>query len=167
MHQIIVDRLESIMPTIEKTIDVNVPVNIAYNQWTQFETFPNFMHSVINVRQLDDTHIWWLAQLGGLAGECEVEIIDQVPDDHIAWRSVSGISNAGVVSFQHVEQHATRVHIEIEFGSGEMPERVTSIIERKLGEDLQRYRELLESRKAPAGGWRGHVSNKTESAVRH
>lgn len=159
------------MPTIEKTIDVKVPVNIAYNQWTQFETFPNFMDSVVNVKQLDDRHVWWLAQIGGQAVEWEAEITEQVPDDHIAWRSVSGVRNTGVVSFQHVDVHSTRVRLEIEYETDTLAGTAASMmgmLERKIAEDLERYRQLLESRKAPTGGWRGHIpSDADNNILRH
>ncbi|GAB7563565.1 SRPBCC family protein [Methylobacillus methanolivorans] len=139
------------MPTIETSIDIKVPVNIAYNQWTQFETFPYFMQSVINVKQLDDRHVWWLAQADGHAVEWEAEIVEQVLDDYIAWRSVSGVHNEGVVSFLQVEPHSTRVRLQIEYEcedrGDEVASDITGILERKIAEDLERYRQILESRK--------------------
>ncbi|MPS49558.1 SRPBCC family protein [Methylobacillus sp.] len=158
------------MPRLENTIDIKVPVNIAYNQWTQFETFPNFMSSVLQVKQLDDSHVWWQVEIGGHSIEWEAEIIEQVPDDHIAWRSVSSPRHLGLVSFKHVEIHATRVHVEIEYEAdmkAEVSATMTGLLEQKISEALACYRQLLESRKRPAGGWRGRIAVGTDNAVRH
>ncbi|MCB5189805.1 SRPBCC family protein [Methylobacillus arboreus] len=156
------------MPTIEKTIDVKVPINLAYNQWTQFEAFPNFMPNILKVTQLDDTHISWVADAGARTIEWQVEIVEQVPDHHIAWRSVSGGHNSGVVSFQHVDPHSTRVRLEIKYeNTGQSDSSVRTVLEEKIKEDLELYRQLLESRKAPTGGWRGHISRNTDKSIKH
>ena len=84
------------MAKIEKDIVVDVPVSVAYNQWTQFESFPEFMEGVKEVVQLDEKRLRWTAEIKGKDEEWEAEITDQVPDRHIAWRSVTGAPNAGI-----------------------------------------------------------------------
>ena len=158
------------MPTIATSIDIKVPVKIAYNQWIQFETFPYFMQSVINVKQLDDRHVWWLAQADGHAVEWEAEIVEQVLDDYIAWRSISGVHNAGVVSFQQVDSHSTRVRLEIEYECEEFVEvasDITDRLERKIVEDLERYRHLLESRKLSGGSWHRQFADRIGLSSRY
>jgi uncharacterized membrane protein len=95
------------MSTVEKSIDVNVPVRTAYNQWTQFEEFPQFMEGVVDVRQLDDKHLRWRTKIGGKEKEFDAEITEQIPDQRIAWRSQSGAPNGGVVTFHRL---MTRAH---------------------------------------------------------
>ena len=101
------------MATIEKSIDVGVPVSVAYGQWTQFEEFPQFMSGVKEVRQLDDTHVHWVAEIGGEVREWDAEIVEQKPDRVIAWRSVGGTPNAGRVEFEPIDR-GTRITIEME-----------------------------------------------------
>jgi uncharacterized membrane protein len=96
--------------TVQESIEVNVPVHTAYNQWTQFEDFPKFMDGVEEVRQLDDTHLHWRAKVFGKEEEWDAEITEQIPDKRIAWRSISGIPNAGVVTFQNADHAANGVH---------------------------------------------------------
>ena len=100
------------MATVEKSIDVHVPVSAAYGQWTQFEEFPQFMEGIVSVRQLDDSHIHWIAEVGGEREEWDAEIVEQVPDRVIAWRSVGGLTNAGRVEFEPIDQ-GTRVTVEM------------------------------------------------------
>jgi uncharacterized membrane protein len=81
---------------IEKSIEVNVPVRTAYNQWTQFEEFPKFMEGVVEVRQLDDTHLRWRANIGRVEKTWEAEITEQTSDARIAWHNVSGAKMLGL-----------------------------------------------------------------------
>src|ERR1044071_4276288 len=85
--------------TVEQSVEVDVPLRTAYNQWTQFEDFPRFMEGVREVRQTDDSHLHWRAQIGGKEVQWDAEITDQTPDQRIAWRSTSGPRNDGAVSF--------------------------------------------------------------------
>jgi hypothetical protein len=103
------------MSTIEQSIDVHVPVRTAYNQWTQFETFPDFMDGVESVTQLDDTHLHWIAEIAGVRREWDAEITEQSPDERVAWRATDGTENAGVVTFHHVSADTTRIMLQLEF----------------------------------------------------
>jgi len=102
------------MSKVEKSIDVNVPVRTAYNQWTQFEEFPRFMEGVREVRQLDDKRLLWRAEIGGVEKSWEAEITEQVPDMRIAWRSRTGTPNAGVVTFHRLSDGQTRIMLQMD-----------------------------------------------------
>ena len=148
------------MPTIEDSIEVNVPVTTAYNQWTQFEEFPRFMEAVEEVRQLDDTHLRWAAEIAGKRQEWEAEITEQRPDERVAWRSTSGTHNAGVVSFEPVDGSRTRVTVQMEYETEGLAERAGGALgvpERQVKQDLERFKELIEGRGAETGAWRGEV----------
>ncbi|HET9243038.1 MAG TPA: SRPBCC family protein [Gaiella sp.] len=149
------------MATIEKSIDVGVPVSVAYGQWTQFEEFPQFMSGVKEVRQLDDTHVHWVAEIGGEVREWDAEIVEQQPDRVIAWRSLGGTPNAGRVEFEPIDR-GTRVRVEMEHEPEGMKERVGAFFgadEGQVEEDLERFRELVEDREVPTGEWRGRVES--------
>src|SRR4051812_40144977 len=103
------------MERIEKSIEVHVPVNVAYNQWTQFEEFPKFMEGIREVRQKDDRHVHWIAEIGGKRKEWDAEITEQVPDSRIAWRSTSGARNDGIVQFSPVSQNDTRITLHMDY----------------------------------------------------
>ena len=150
------------MATIEESIDVRVPVETAYNQWTQFEEFPSFMEGIEQVQQLDDTHLRWVAEVGGNREEWEAEITEQHPDERVAWKATSGKGNAGVVTFHRLDDAKTRVMVQLDWE----PEGVTQQIGATLGMDsrrvqgdLQRFKELIEQRGSESGEWRGEVDN--------
>lgn len=146
--------------TIEKSIDVAVPVSTAYNQWTQFELFPEFMEGVEEVRQLDDRHIHWRASVGGNEEEWDAEITAQIPDQRIAWRSISGKENAGVVTFHPVDPDTTRVTLQIVYEPEGVMENVgdaLGVVDRRAEGDLERFKEMIESRGTETGAWRGEI----------
>ena len=116
------------MPTVEKSIEVEVPVRTAYNQWTQFEEFPSFMESVESVTQLDDTHVRWVVQIAGKRHEWEAEITEQDPDQRIAWRATDGKANAGVVTFHRIADDRTRIMIQMDYEPEGAIERVGSAV---------------------------------------
>ncbi|MEX2046155.1 MAG: SRPBCC family protein, partial [Chloroflexota bacterium] len=148
------------MAKIEKDIVVDVPVSVAYNQWTQFESFPEFMKGVKEVVQLDEKRLRWRAEIAGKDTEWEAEITDQVPDRHIAWRSVTGTPNAGSVRFQPEGQGKTKVSLELTYEPQDAAEKVgdaLGFLERQVSADLERFKEFIESRGAPTGVWRGEV----------
>ena len=103
------------MARIEQSIDVDVPVQTAYNQWTQFEEFPAFMEGIEQVRQLDDTHLHWVAEVGGKREEWDAEITEQHPDHRVAWTATSGKGNAGVVTFHRIADEQTRVMVQMDW----------------------------------------------------
>ena len=140
---------------------VAVPVDAAYGQWTQFEEFPTFMEGIEEVRQLDDTHLHWRARVAGKDLEWDARIAEQEPNRKIAWRSTSGTRNDGTVQFETLAGGATRIKVEMEFEPNSMSERLASAIglpARRVQSDLERFREMIESRGGePTGAWRGTV----------
>lgn len=148
------------MPSIKKDIVVDVPVKIAYDQWTQFESFPQFMDGVKEVVQLDEKTLRWRAKVGGEEKEWEAEITDQVPDRHIAWRSTTGAPNAGSVMFDAAGGDKTRVSLELSYEPQDAKEKVgdaLGVVDRRVDGDLKRFKEFIETRQAPTGGWRGEI----------
>lgn len=149
------------MATIEKSIDVGVPVSVAYGQWTQFEQFPRFMDGVVDVKQLDDKRLHWVAEIGGQRREWDAEIVEQQPDRVVAWRSVGGTPNSGRVEFEPIDQ-GTRISVEMEYETEGVKEAVGSALgfdEGKVEEDLERFRDLVEERQSPTGSWRGKIES--------
>lgn len=145
----------------EASIDVNVPVSTAYNQWTQFEDFPKFMDSVHEVRQLDDTHLHWRADVAGKPEEWDAEITEQIPDKRIAWRSTSGVQNAGVVTFHKLSDAKTRITLQMDYTPQGMEEKVgdaLGFVKMQAKGNLKRFKKMLESRGQETGAWRGSVT---------
>ena len=144
------------MSRIEASIEVDVPVSTAYNQWTQFEEFPRFMDGVESVTQVDDTHLRWVASVGGSRHEWMAEISEQRPDERVAWHATDGKANAGVVTFHRLDEGRTKVMVQMDYE----PEGVVETLgsdERRVKADLDRFKELVESRGAESGAWRGEV----------
>lgn len=150
------------MARVEKSIEVEAPVRPVYNQWTQFEDFPNFMEGVHEVRQLDDKRIEWHASVGGHDKVWQAEIQEQVPDQRIIWRSTTGDENAGVVRFDSLSPDRTRVHLEMSYDPEGFIESVgdkLGVMSRRVEGDLKRFKELMEDRGSATGGWRGEIKN--------
>jgi uncharacterized membrane protein len=148
------------MSTIDEAVEVHVPVRTAYNQWTQFEEFPNFMEGVESVQQVTDTKTHWVTKIAGTTREFDAEITEQLPDERVAWRSVAGPTQAGVVTFHRLDPQTTRVMLQLEVD----PEGIAEQVGDKLGfikgrakGDLKRFKEFIESRGAETGAWRGEV----------
>jgi uncharacterized membrane protein len=148
------------MSTINDNIEVQVPVRTAYDQWTQFEEFPRFMDGVESVTQLDDTHLQWTAEIGGQRRTWRAEITKQEPDRVIAWQSTEGARNAGMVTFDPINDDTTRVNLELEIepeGPLESAGDALGVVDRRVKGDLGRFKEFIESRRVPTGAWRGSV----------
>ena len=148
------------MSLIEKSIEINVPVRTAYNQWTQFEEFPRFMEGVKHVKQLDKTHLHWKAEIGGKEKEWDAEITEQIPDTRIAWRSRDGAQNAGVVTFHRLSDSTSKVMLQMEYdpdGIWENVGDVTGLVSQRVVGDLERFKRYIESRGQETGAWRGTV----------
>lgn len=146
--------------TIEKSIDVNVPVHTAYNQWTQFEEFPRFMEGVQRVTQLDDQRLHWSANIGGKDKEWDAKITEQIPDERIAWHNTTGAKNAGVVTFHRVADNKTRVMLQMEYDPEGFVENVgdaVGAVSLRVNGDLNRFKEFIESRGTETGAWRGEI----------
>jgi uncharacterized membrane protein len=136
------------MESIEKTIEVEAPVNKVYNQWTQFEKFPEFMEGVEEVRQLDERHLHWVAEMGGKKKEWDAEIYEQVPDQRIAWRSTTGTRNAGKVDFLPKEPNRTRVTLKMDYepeGALEHAVDALDVVSRQVEGNLERFKEFIQS----------------------
>ena len=146
--------------TIEEEIEVAVPLTTAYNQWTQFEEFPNFMEGVDEVTQLDDTLLHWAATIAGKHAEWDAKIIEQEPDRGITWESIDGKQTRGSVSFHPAGPDRTRVRLQMTYATEGVSEKVGSAIgldNRRVRGDLERFRDLLESRQVETGAWRGKI----------
>jgi uncharacterized membrane protein len=150
------------MSTVTESVDVEVPVHTAYNQWTQFEEFPNFMEGVERVTQVDDRHNHWVTSVAGAKREFDTEIVDQLPDERVAWRTVSGeVKQKGVVTFQQLDATHTRVHLAMDVepsGVAEKAADLVGIIDRRAKGDLRRFKEYIEDRGRESGAWRGRIS---------
>ena len=147
------------MPSIKKDIVVDVPVKAAYDQWTQFESFPQFMDGVTEVVQLDEKTLRWRASIGGKEQEWESEITEQVPDRHIAWRSTTGAPNAGSVMFDPSDGK-TSVSLELSYEPQDASEKVgdaLGVLDRRVDGDPKRFKDFIEKRQTPTGAWRGEI----------
>ena len=150
------------MPKVQDSIEVQAPVRRAYNQWTQFEEFPKFMEGIQSVRQLDDTHVQWVAEIRGKTSRWTSEITEQQPDKKVAWKTIDGeVKNDGVVSFEQVAGSQTRVNVQMDVESESTVENVAGdllgVVKRQVRGDLERFKQLIESRDEETGAWRGEV----------
>ena len=149
------------MERIEKSIEVRCPVRTAYNQWTQFEEFPKFMSGVKEVRQIDDTHQHWHAEIWGKDKEWDAEITEQVPDQCISWRSITGDApNAGTVRFEPMSGERTRVRLTMEYepqGAVENVGDALGVLSGRVQNTVEDFKKFIESRGVETGGWRGEV----------
>jgi uncharacterized membrane protein len=151
------------MPKITDSIEVQVPVEQAYNQWTQFEEFPKFMEGIQSVKQLDETHVRWVAEIRGENRQWTTEITEQRPDEKIAWKTIEGeVKNDGVVTFEQVGDGQTRINVEMDVESESSMQNVASdllgIVKNQVHGDLERFKTLIEDRDEETGGWRGEVA---------
>jgi uncharacterized membrane protein len=152
------------MSSIEESIEVAVPVRTAYDQWTQFETFPQFMQGVESVRQIDDTHLHWRTKVAGREKQFDAVVTEQRPDERIAWTSQEGPEHAGVVTFHRVGENRTKIMLQMDVepdGAAEKVGDALGLLRRRVKGDLERFRELVESRGAATGAGRGEVSQST------
>jgi uncharacterized membrane protein len=151
---------------VEQSIEVNVPIRTAYDQWTQFEEFPDFMEGVESVQQTDDIHLVWTAELGGKRHEWRAEITEQIPDERVAWKATDGKDNAGAVTFHRLDDNRTKIMVQMDFEPDGIVETLGSALgsdERRVEGDLERFKEFIESRGAETGAWRGEVRQGTKT----
>ncbi|GAA5041844.1 SRPBCC family protein [Streptomyces similanensis] len=150
------------MSTVKETVEVEVPVRIAYNQWTQFESFPNFMEGVEEIRQLDDRHNHWVTKVSGVKREFDTEIVDQLPDERITWRTTSGeTQQKGTVRFERVDDGHTRVELVMDIEPSGMAEKAGDLLgvtDRQIKGDMKRFKEYIEKRGGESGAWRGRIT---------
>ncbi|MGX1791719.1 SRPBCC family protein [Microbacterium sp. NPDC055312] len=149
------------MPQIIETVDVNVPVTVAYNQWTQFESFPHFLDEVVSITQIDDTHNHWVVKVAGAEREFDAEITEQHPDERVAWKSVGGeTEHAGVVTFHKLDENTTRVTAQIDWDPQGLLEKVGAVVgagSHAVKKDLDNFKKFIEARGGETGAWRGDV----------
>ena len=148
------------MANVEKSIDVDVPIRQVYDQWTQFESFPKFMEGIERVVQLDDKTLDWTASVGGRVKHWKAEIIEQRPDEVIAWRATEGARNDGAVRFESLGPDRTRLTSEVDVepdGFIEKAGDALGVVERRVKGDLERFKDFIESRAQPTGAWRGRI----------
>jgi uncharacterized membrane protein len=148
------------MSTVTESVDVQVPVTTAYNQWTQFESFPQFMGGVEEIRQLDDTHTHWVTKMGGVKREFDATITEQHPDERVAWKSENGPKQAGVVTFHKLDDNRTRVTAQMDFepeGIAEKAADRVGMIEGRVKDDMERFKQFIEGQGRETGAWRGDV----------
>jgi uncharacterized membrane protein len=148
------------MASVTESVDVDVDVSTAYNQWTQFESFPQFMSGVESIKQLDDTHTHWKTSIDGVTREFDTEITEQHPDERVAWKSTDGTSHAGVITFHRLGDNQTRVTAQIDWQPEGFVEKAGAAIgvdDRQVKGDLQRFKQFIEKRGAETGAWRGEV----------
>jgi uncharacterized membrane protein/hemerythrin superfamily protein len=146
---------------VSTSIQVDVPVRVAYDQWTQFEQFPQFMGGVVQVTQLSDSLLHWVAEIAGVRREWDAAIVQQVPDVRVAWAATEGATNAGAVSFAPAGATSTTVTLDLEFEPEGLVEKVgdaANLVQRQAESDLERFKGYIESRGAETGGWRGSVN---------
>ena len=150
------------MSTITESVDVAVDVTTAYNQWTQFEQFPQFMEGVDEIRQLDPTHTHWRMSVAGVTREFDATITEQHPDERIAWRADAGPTHAGVVTFHRLDENKTRVTAQMDIDPDGFVENVADklgVLDRRVKGDMHRFKEFIEHRGGiETGAWRGEIN---------
>jgi uncharacterized membrane protein len=149
------------MSRITEEIDVDVPIRVAYDQWTQFESFPQFMGGVERITQLDDKRTHWITNVDGVKREFDAEITEQHPDERVAWTSTSGdAKHAGVVTFHRLDDNKTRVMIQIDWEPQGLVEKAGAALgfdDRQVKADAKKFKEFIEARGTETGAWRGDV----------
>lgn len=156
------------MHTVTSEIDVHLPVQTVYDQWSQFEDFPKFMSGVEEVRQIDDTHTYWRVHVGGVERDFRAEIVEQKPGERVAWRSIRGPQHAGVVTFHHLGENLTRVRLQLEWDPEGFLENIGAafqIDDARVAADLKEFARLLESNGFATGSWRGTVEESSTPTI--
>jgi uncharacterized membrane protein len=145
---------------ITAAVDVNRPIETVYNQWTQFESFPQFMEGVERIEQRDDTHLHWVVKVGPATREFDATVTEQHPEERVAWTSDSGPTHAGVVTFHKISDDTTRVTTQMDLDPDGVVENVADklgILDRRVRGDLERFKQFIESQTSETGSWRGEV----------
>jgi uncharacterized membrane protein len=154
------------MTTIQESVDVERPVRTVYNQWTQFEAFPQFMEGVDRVVQQTPTRSHWETSIGGVQREFDTEITEQHPDERVAWTSIDKPNQAGVVTFHRLDDNRTRVSLEMEYEPDSLPEKAGTalgVVQHRIKSDLHRFKDFIEHRPAETGAWRGEVDPRPQT----
>ena len=157
------------MATVKSDIDVSVPISTAYNQWTQFESFPQFLSGVDEVVQKTDTLTHWKVSIAGVTREFDAEITEQNPDERIAWKSTGGEDHAGVVTFHRLSDAETRLSVQLDWTPQGIVEKAGALLQvddLQIGHDLKKFKELIESNGFETGAWRGSVDREADATGR-
>lgn len=157
------------MSTVTADIDVEVPISVAYNQWTQFESFPQFLGGIDEIVQLDDTHTHWKVSIAGVKREFDAEITEQTPDERVAWRSTDGEDHAGVVTFHRIDADKTRIAVQLDWKPQGVVEKVGALLQIddiRIGKDLRTFKEKIESNGFETGAWRGKIDRAPDATGR-
>ena len=149
------------MSQVQESVDVDVPVRTAYDQWTQFESLPEFMDGVESITQIDATHSHWVTKIAGVRREFDTEITEQHPDERVAWKSTGGDTrHAGVVTFHRLNDAQTRVMIQIDWQPSDLIEKAGSAVgidDHQVAADAKRFKSFIERRGSATGTWREDV----------
>jgi uncharacterized membrane protein len=147
---------------IQQAVDVAVPLETAYNQFTQFEDWPQFMHRVTNVSQDDECTVKFTSKIWTRTREFEAKIVTQRPDDRIMWKVSQGITHAGVVSFHELAPRLTRIEVTLDVKPGSLLEKAARgmrHIKRAVRADLHRFKAFMEMQEIETGAWRGVIKD--------
>jgi len=148
------------MSSVTESVDVEAPIAQVYNQWTQFETFPEFMSGVQSITQLDDRHLHWKIKVAGVEREFDAEVTEQHPEERVAWKSTDGTSHAGVVTFHKLDQNHTKVTVQLDWDPDTLLEKAGAIVnadDMQVSRDLDRFKKFIEQAPSETGAWRGEV----------
>jgi uncharacterized membrane protein len=151
-----------------ETIDVSVPVSTAYNQWTQFESFPRFMEGVEHIEQVTPVRTHWVTRIAGVQREFDAEITEQRPDERVAWRTDQGTHQAGVVTFHRIDDRTTRVTLQLDHDPEGLVEKAgdaLGIVQQRIKGDLKKFKTFIESRGREEGAWRGEVGRSPQTGA--
>lgn len=157
------------MTTVKSDVDVNVPISVAYDQWTQFETFPQFMDSIRKITQTDDTHSHWDVKIAGVEREFDTVITEQIPDERVAWKSTEGDAHAGVVTFHRLGDAQTRISVQLDWqpeGFVEHAGALLQVDDIAIDRDLAKFKDLIEASGFETGAWRGTVDRAADATGR-
>jgi uncharacterized membrane protein len=157
------------MATVKSDIDVSVPISTVYNQWTQFESFPQFLSGVDEVVQKTDTLTHWKVSIAGVTREFDAEVTEQHPDERIAWKSTGGEDHAGVVTFHRLNDAETRISVQLDWTPQGIVEKAGALLQVddiQIGRDLKKFKELIESNGFETGAWRGSVDRDADATGR-
>jgi len=148
------------MADIVKYVNISCPVDKVYNQYTQFEEFPKFMSDVTSVRQLDDKRLHWVMDIAGVRREFHTEITEQIPEKRIAWKSLDGPEQSGVVTFHRLSDGETRVTLQLTYDAEGFAENVASglgVVDYRVRQELENFKQFIETRGRETGTWRGEI----------
>lgn len=139
------------MPWIEHSVDVQAPAALAYGQWTQFERLPRFTRAIREVRRTGERQLHWRADIAGIEEAWDAEVVEDIPDRRIAWRSTGGAINSGVVTFEPLGEDASRMTLSLAYVPRGLAEKVgdlLGLVDRVVRNDLERFKDFLEEERA-------------------